>query len=97
MTDIYRTIMTAAAEQCGLTYEQIATRQGRGAGKHDASTARYIGWYVLSTHYGWSYAQICRHAVLFTHPTIRRGIMRIGEMPSTSSIGEAVARIIDSV
>ena len=51
MNEIYRRVMTTAAEQCGLTFEQVVTRQGRGPGKHDIATARFIGWYILHTHF----------------------------------------------
>jgi len=97
MNEIYRRVMTTAAEQCGLTFEQVVTRQGRGPGKHDIATARFIGWYILHTHFGWSHSQICRHAVLFSRPTVRYGINRISEMPHTSTIGEHVERILASV
>ena len=97
MNEIYRRVMTTAAEQCGLTFEQVVTRQGRGPGKHDIATARFIGWYILHTHFGWSHSQICRHALLFSPHTVWYGVNRISEMPKTSSVGDAVGRALQLV
>lgn len=97
MNDIYRRVMTAAAEQCGLTFEQVVTRNSRGPAKHDITTARFIGWYILNTHHGWSHSQICRHALLFSRPTVRYGINRISEMPHSSTVGELVERTLAAV
>lgn len=93
MTDMYRTIMTTVAHTSGVQPEKVLTR----VHKHEYTTARYIGWYVLNTRFGWSHSRIQREAVLFHRVTVRNGINRIGEMPSNSPVGELVARVLAEV
>jgi hypothetical protein len=93
MTDLYRTIMTIAAQTSGVEPEKVLTR----VHKHEFTTARYIGWYVLHTRFGWSHSRIQREAVLFHRVTVRNGINRIGEMPNHSVVGELVERVLAEV
>lgn len=93
MNDIYRDVMFTAANNCGVSLEKAITRV-----RHpEAVTARYVAWYILNTHYGWSHSTIARHAIVFDRTTIRHGINRIADMPATSSVGEIVARTLAGV
>lgn len=93
MNDLYRTVMTIAAQTCGVEPVKVLTR----VHKHEFTTARYIGWYLLHTRFGWSHSRIQREAELFHRVTVRNGIMRIGDMPSNSPVGELVERVLAEV
>ena len=93
MTDLYIAVMTAAADVCSVPVEKVLTR----VHKHEVTTARYIGWYVLNTKHGWSHSRIQRSAPMFHRVTIRHGVNRIAETPYNSEIGDLVSRTIDTV
>ena len=93
MSDLYRTVMTIAAQTCGVEPVKVLTR----VHKHEFTTARYIGWYVLNARMGWSHSRIQREAVLFHRVTVRNGINRIAEMPHNSPVGELVERVLAEV
>ncbi|HBB26576.1 MAG TPA: hypothetical protein DCZ59_09950 [Bacteroidetes bacterium] len=93
MTDLYRSVMSASAAECGVDVTKCLV-----SGKlRDVVRARHIAWYILHTHFGWSPMTISRNAKFFSDITIRYGIGRVGDMPATSSVGDIVERVLSRV
>ena len=89
MNKVYKQVMTEAAEQCGVTFEQVC-EEGRPAG---AVMARRIAWWILHNDYGWAEKTITANAGRWRLATVHRGIEIIDEEPASSTTGRTIERV----
>jgi hypothetical protein len=87
----YHEVLARVATLCNL--DIYTAHHGR---TRQCSRARYIAWYVLATHMGWSHRQISLHTKQ-SRLTVRYGVEQIGSCKARSEEGAIVLAVLDAL